>query len=106
MPHLTHVMSAAPPTSSVDYLHRAGRVGRFGRPGAVFTLVAGAAEEARVMSYAAALGVEAAVREFHAGQLSAPRGGADGAGAAAADVCAAVAAAGGADAARAEVNVS
>lgn len=69
MPHVTHVLNFEPPSSAVDYLHRAGRAGRFGRPGAVVTLVADEHEERRVMAFAASLGLSPVLAAFEGGVL-------------------------------------
>ncbi|KAJ1562773.1 hypothetical protein HK405_008072, partial [Cladochytrium tenue] len=41
LPDATHVLVASPPSSPASFLHMAGRVGRFGRPGAAIVLLAG-----------------------------------------------------------------
>eukprot|EP00842_Homolaphlyctis_polyrhiza_P007063 jgi/Hompol1/946/HPOL_003322-RA len=39
LPIATHVFILGPPSSQTNYLHMAGRVGRFGRPGTVVTIL-------------------------------------------------------------------
>ncbi|KPI85873.1 putative DEAD/DEAH box helicase [Leptomonas seymouri] len=79
LPHLTHVVILAQPTSSLEYAHWCGRVGRFGQPGVSITFMARSATR-RMHQYCDSLGVTFRVeKRYTAVDVNAERllGGAD-----------------------------
>ncbi|AYU81920.1 DEAD/DEAH box helicase, putative [Leishmania donovani] len=65
LPHLTHVVILAQPTTALEYAHWCGRVGRFGRPGVSATLMARSATR-RMHQFCDSLGIAFRVEKRHA----------------------------------------
>ncbi|CBZ29750.1 putative DEAD/DEAH box helicase [Leishmania mexicana MHOM/GT/2001/U1103] len=65
LPHLTHVIILAQPTTALEYAHWCGRVGRFGRPGVSVTLMARSATR-RLHQFCDSLGIAFRVEKRHA----------------------------------------
>ncbi|KPA84995.1 putative DEAD/DEAH box helicase [Leptomonas pyrrhocoris] len=64
LPHLTHVIILAQPTSGLEYAHWCGRVGRFGQPGVSITLMARGATRG-MHDFCNSLGIEFRVEKRH-----------------------------------------
>jgi superfamily II DNA/RNA helicase len=64
LPQLTHVIILAQPTSSLEYAHWCGRVGRFGQPGVSTTLMARCATR-RMQQFCDSLGIAFRVEKWH-----------------------------------------
>ncbi|XQJ29891.1 DEAD/DEAH box helicase, putative [Leishmania guyanensis] len=65
LPHLTHVVILAQPTTALEYAHWCGRVGRFGRAGVSVTLMARSATR-HMHQFCDSLGIAFHVERRHA----------------------------------------